>query len=381
MIFFCRQHTENGGTDLKQNIDANKTVENIVDDILSVEDDYMTMSTNHEILNNFNHNQTYSNENTDDNLMQIEFLKEMNQLHSLDDEFLYNDLDFDTLQNNQIFNMNTTDMDYSTNGEMFDYTIGSKSMDQDIMNALVKNDSLPDDLFNLNTFTEKPALPSHMPDECATIFESDVDLEASTNLAANLNQLICENTVQYISTEDDDTFIISLNSEIDAAKLQDMLNSDVELVKSKEESDTQLKKEEFSLENDKSLLNNIVPVIIKVEQHKSWTHESTDKRHMKTLNNVPVLMKTEEQNKICKEININDVVTINYKNSFNNKVSIKTEDDNNQFKLINQITSKGDQNIRKENRKSQNKKPVEFICKTCNKVFNRKENYKSHIGQ
>ncbi|XP_047522055.1 zinc finger protein 184-like [Pieris napi] len=344
-----RQHTESG-TDTKQNTDGNKIVENIVDDILSVEDDYMTMSTNHEILNTFNNNTSYTNVTPDDNLMQIEFLKEMNQLHSLDDEFLYNDLDFDSLQNSQIFNMNTNDIDYSSNGEIFDYTIGSKSMDQDLMNALTRNDNLPEDLFNLNTFPDRPVLPPTLPDECATIFESDVDLEASTNLAANLNQLIGENTVQYISTEDDDTFIISLNSEIDAEKLQDMLNIDVELVNSEEKIEMGLVKDDYVVKQENNLLNNIVPVIIKVEQdninNTTGTSESNIKKYKNALNKNIVLIKIAEQDKTGKEGFD--------KENLNNKEST--------------------------DKSSKNKKPVEFICKTCNKVFNKKDNYKSHIA-
>ncbi|CAK1541754.1 unnamed protein product [Leptosia nina] len=291
-----RQHNKNGGAaDKQNNIDSNKTEENIVDDILSAEDDYMTMSTSHEILNNYSA-QTYTDGNTDDYLMQIEFLKEMNQLHSLDDELLYNDLDLDSLQSSQIFNMNS-DIDYTCNsGIQFDYT--GKTIDQDVPTVYQTKNDLPDDLFNMNTFPERP-LQAALP-ECATIFESDVDLEASTNLAENLNQLIGEHSVQYISTEDDDTFIISLNSEIDAEKLTDMLNIGVEV------KDDQV--ESTAAKADESLLNNIIPVIIKVGDEKS--------------------------------------------------------------------------NLIKDNEKPKDrcKKTAEFVCKTCNKVFTKKDNYKSHIA-
>ncbi|KAI5632341.1 hypothetical protein NE865_14934 [Phthorimaea operculella] len=198
---------------------------NIVDDILSAEDDYMTMSNQNEILNVYN-NQT---ENTIPDNLHIEFLKDMNHLHALDDELFYNDIDFDTFQPSQIFN--TNDADYERNGEIFDNAI-----DHDIINALYQEKAdLPDELLNVpQTNVPKPTevleTPSVSVNECATIFESDVDLEASTNLAANLNQLIGENNVQYISTEDDDMFIISLNSEIDAEQLTDMLNIGVEFV-------------------------------------------------------------------------------------------------------------------------------------------------------
>lgn len=217
------------------NIDINKTVDNIVDDILSAEDDYMTMFRQNEILNVCNPNENGNN----DNLMQIEFLKDMNQLHTLDDELFYNDIDFDTFQPSHMFSANETDYNIDRNTEiMFDFAEGSKSIDQDIMNALyhVKAEHLPDELLNVpEVATEAHATNELSVNECATIFEKDVDLEASTNLAANLNQLIGENSVQYIFTEDDDTFIISLNSEIDAEQLTDMLNIGVELVEGNKE--------------------------------------------------------------------------------------------------------------------------------------------------
>lgn len=242
------------------NIDINKTEDNIVDDILSAEDDYMAMSTQNELLNVYNQN---GNENND-NLMQIEFLKDMNQLHTLDDELFYNDIDFDTFQPSHIFNANETDYTIDRNTEiMFDFAEGSKSIDQDIMNALyhVKAEYLPDELLNVSEVaTEKTSELS--VNECATIFEKDVDLEASTHLAANLNQLIGENSVQYISTEDDDTFIISLNSEIDAEQLTDMLNIGVELVEENKEDCVSSVSESDTTEEHSS---EAEPIVVKIE--------------------------------------------------------------------------------------------------------------------
>lgn len=244
------------------NIDINKTVDNIVDDILSAEDDYMTMFRQNEILNVYNPNENGNN----DNLMQIEFLKDMNQLHTLDDELFYNDIDFDTFHPSHIFNANETDYNMDRNTEiMFDFAEGSKSIDQDIMNALyhVKAEHLPDELLNV------PEVATDRTDElsvneCATtIFEKDVDLEASTNLAANLNQLIGENSVQYISTEDDDTFIISLNSEIDAEQLTDMLNIGVELVEENKEDWISNGSESDTTEAPSS---EAEPIVVKIQQ-------------------------------------------------------------------------------------------------------------------
>ncbi|GBP00536.1 Zinc finger protein 593 [Eumeta japonica] len=131
-------------------------------------------------------------------------LKDMNQLYSIDDELLYNDIDFDSLNPSQFFNTET-DVNLAVNDEIFfDYNESNRSIDQDLMNALcqVKADHLPDELLNVkekqvNTQTDSCAqatsncLESTLSvDDCSTIFEKDVDLEASTNLAANLNQLI-----------------------------------------------------------------------------------------------------------------------------------------------------------------------------------------------
>lgn len=244
------------------NIDINKTVDNIVDDILSAEDDYMTMFRQNEILNVYNPNENGNN----DNLMQIEFLKDMNQLHTLDDELFYNDIDFDTFHPSHIFNANETDYNMDRNTEiMFDFAEGSKSIDQDIMNALyhVKAEHLPDELLNVpEVATDRTNELS--VNECATtIFEKDVDLEASTNLAANLNQLIGENSVQYISTEDDDTFIISLNSEIDAEQLTDMLNIGVELVEENKEDWISNGSESDTTEAPSS---EAEPIVVKIQQ-------------------------------------------------------------------------------------------------------------------
>lgn len=278
------------------------------------------MSTQNEILNVYN---TQHLDNGPDNLMPIELLKEMNQLHVLDDELFYNDIDFDNFQT-----MNTNDIDYNIdkNAEiLFDFTDAGKSLDQDIMNALyhVKADHLPDELLNSPEILSSPTNVNEVCDptvsvnECATIFESDVDLEASTNLAANLNQLIGENSVQYISTEDDDTFIISLNSEIDAEQLTDMLNIGVELIG---DNNKTLKEEVSEADNtekaekDKSVRNDIKPIVLKIEQ--------------------PVL-------KVDKD-----------------KVD---EKDNNM--------------------KTGEKKRVLYVCRKCNKVFTKKDNYKSHMGK
>lgn len=287
-------------------MDTNRTEDNIVDDILSAEDDYMTMST--QTLQNYNQ-QALPDQNTYDNLMQIEFLKEMNQLHILDEDeedLLYNDIDFDSFNTNNNIN---GDMDYinDRHGILFDDM--TTKVDQDLMSALyhVKAD-LPDDILNVETpkqeETQVSVPQSSVPvNECATIFESDVDLEASTNLAANLNQLIGENTVQYISTEDDDMFIIRLNSEIDAEQLTDMLNIGVEVINE---------------DNDKTEVNN-------------------DTINEVTNDNMPIVIK------------------------------------------IANIKETGQVESSKLNKKC--KKQVLYVCSTCDKIFKKKDNYRSHIGK
>ncbi|XP_047538198.1 zinc finger protein 624-like [Vanessa atalanta] len=310
-----RQDTDSDVKTSQVNIDTNRTEDNIVDDILSAEDDYMTM--NQQEVHNYNNHQSLSDVNTYDNLMQIEFFKEMNQLHVLDDELLYNDLDFDSFHNNHTFNVNDIDYVNDKNGEiLFDFTDGGKSVDQDIMNALyhVKAEHLPDELLNVNDVNTKTTEVNQNPavavDECATIFESDVDLEASTNLAANLNQLIGENSVQYISTEDDDMFIISLNSEIDAVQLTDMLNIGIDVVNTKSEEKVETETEAPG--TDKNYDNNTHPIIIKIEETNEMKNEMSDKE--------------------------------------NNRAKPKT------------------------------KKQVIYVCSTCEKIFKKKDNYKSHIA-
>lgn len=304
------------------NIDTCRTEDNIVDDILSAEDDYMRMSSQQEVevLHNYNNQQNLTDVNTYDNLMQIEFLKEMNQLHILDDEFLYNDLDFDSFHNNHTLNPNDIDYENDKNGEiLFDFADGGRSVDQDLMNALchVKAEHLPDDLLNVEDISTKPTETIHPPvsvNECATIFESDVDLEASTNLAANLNQLIGENSVQYISTEDDDMFIISLNSEIDAEQLTDMLNIGMGVVNDKVEETAQTEK------------------IVSDNEFQTQAESNNSKS---------IKIKIEEKSMELSESKVND----------------------------------------KENRaKTKGKKQVLYICSTCHKIFKKKDNYKSHIG-
>lgn len=353
-----RQHTNTGGVaqnakppepdkeDKSHLNDTNGIVDNIVDDILSAEDDYMTMPTQNEILNIYNPNDI---DNNPENLMQIELLKEMNQLHILDGELFYNDIDFDSIQPSHMFNTNTNDMDYGTdkNAEiLFDFTDGSKSMDQDIMNTLfhVKTEYLPDELLNPPEVVNPPEKSNELDNhnhvsvnECATIFESDVDLEASTNLAANLNQLIGENSVQYISTEDDDTFIISLNSEIDAEQLTDMLNLGVELVndKNKEPSIPEIKQEHVSLANVELYVKFEKPFQVKEPQNKyieeRLIHQPVVVKLEEPMSELPMsLMATEEKKKVIK------------------------------------------------------KKPktrVLYVCRKCNKVFKKNDNYKSHIGK
>ncbi|XP_063833020.1 uncharacterized protein LOC135082180 isoform X2 [Ostrinia nubilalis] len=320
-------------------VDTNRTEDNIVDDILSAEDDYMTMTTQNDLLSAYN-TQNEANINTD-NLMQIEFLKDINHLHSLDDELFYNDIDFESFQTSQVFNLNTNDMDYSNinnnhdrNAEiLFDLGEPGRGLDQDIMNDLYhhhnKPENLPDDLLNVpevqGILVDKPndLVPNSTlsVNECSTIFESDVDLEASANLAANLNQLIGENNVQYISTEDDDTFIISLKSEIDAEQLTDMLNIGMEFGNNVA-VDEHIPDNTSDVENHDDAVNNIEPIVVKIQQPKICIdsgviiYEGSDKAK-------------EKQEK---------------------RVKIKV------------------------------KKNLLFVCRKCNKVFNKKDNFRSHIA-
>lgn len=323
-------------TDLQITVDTNRTEDNIVDDILSAEDDYMTMSTQNDLLN------TYSSQNeasiNAENLMQIEFLKDINQLHNLDDELFYNDIDFESFQTSQVFNLNTNDMDYSTNDRnaeiLFDFAEPSRSLDHDIINDLyhIKANHLPDDMLNVpevqGILVDKPneliQNPAVSVNDCSTIFESDVDLEASASLAANLNQLIGDNNVQYISTEDDDTFIISLKSEIDAEQLTDMLNIGMEFTGNNNATvDEHISDNTSDLGNHDDALDNIEPIIVKIQQPK-----------------------------LCID---SGVIISNW----------STKD-----------MEKKDKHV-----KIKVKKKVLFVCRKCNKVFNKKDNFKSHIGE
>lgn len=316
-------------------------MDNIVDDILSAEDDYMTMSTQNEILNVYNQTDI---DNTPENLMQIELLKEMNHFQILDEELLYNDIDFDSIQPSHIFNTNTNDMDYNQdrNGEiLFDFTDG-KSIDQDIMNALCQAKAdLPDELLNPDVLTMPKGNELENPvsvNECATIFESDVDLEASTNLAANLNQLIGENRVQYISTEHDDTFIISLNSEIDAEKLTDMLNIGVEFVNNKVQEESAP-----VVDNNNKMVTAAKALVVKFEENND-DHQNA----IKFENDVatqPVVMDIQELD-TPKDDGVEDKNKKDAKSKVNKKKRIRL-----------------------------------FVCRTCNKVFSKKDNYNSHRGK
>ncbi|KAJ0173182.1 hypothetical protein K1T71_011358 [Dendrolimus kikuchii] len=319
-----RAHTNNTPEDKEKedksnhmNNDPQGTEEYIVDDILSAEDDYMTMNTHSDILNAYNNQYDAANV---DNLMQYELLKDMNQLHMLDDELLLNDIDFDSLQTNHIF---TNDIDCpadKTSEILFDLADCGRSLDQDLMNSLyqVKAEHLPDELLNApavlsvedktNEYFENPTISVN---ECATIFESDVDLDASTNLAANLNQLIGENKVQYICTEHDDTFIISINKEIDAEKLTDILNIGVGLVD---------------------------------EVTKSGQTRAVEAENLCSINNAELVQTTKD---------VVDVVAIT------------------------EATKQTDQ---KDEKKVKVKKRKLYVCPNCDKLFAKKCNYESHIA-
>ncbi|XP_045771287.1 uncharacterized protein LOC123871482 [Maniola jurtina] len=371
---YVRQHTNTEGSKedkaSESNTDINRTEDNIVDDILSAEDDYMTMSTQQDMLHTYNQTNTHTNmpdTNNYDSLMQIEFLKEMNQLHILDDELLYNDLDFDSLQNSHIFN-NPSETDYGNernNEIMFDFHDVGRSVDQDIMHALYndKAEHLPDELLNVNEQQmntpepndERLQTPTVSVNECATIFESDVDLEESTNLAANLNQLIGENSVQYISTEDDDMFIISLKSEIDAEKLTDMLNINVEPANNNADIPDSEDKIELN-DRSKKILDNIQPFILRIQPQTYYMKHvpsETEKNSCDTIKSDFKLAEVEDGKDKINNIIIEKVEII----KDNNKIEIK-----------------------KDKSKVGKQKNVTFLCNVCNKVFRRKDNYKSHIA-
>ncbi|CAG9791558.1 unnamed protein product [Diatraea saccharalis] len=334
-----REHATTSHTEKPSQITIDtRTEDNIVDDILSAEDDYMTMSTQNALLNGYS---MQTEPRVDNNMTHT------NNLQLLDDELFYGDIDLESFQNNQIFNMNTNEIDYNTNDRsteiQLDFTDYSRSIYQDIMNALynVKTETLPDELLNVHdvtNFIEKPnnvlENPTVSVNECATIFESDVDLEASANLTANLNQLIGENSVQYISTEDDDTFIISLKSEIDAEQLTDMLNIGVELVDDNNKaSDPSVIENMYDVDNSENAVDNDDPIVIKIEDISENVEE----------NGEPIVIKIEEPPK--------------------------------------EITSEisGDKE-NKYTRKTKIKKQTIFLCRKCNKVFIKKDNYRSHIA-
>lgn len=192
----------------------------------------MTMSTQNNLINYPEVNQL-----NQDNLMQIEFLREIDNIPDndiiYDDELIYNAIDIESFQTmcNYIDERNNlVDLNDARSEE--DHIMNEKSLDQDKDDTQkqVKDDipiQVTDDISKekVNEFLNPPPVSVN---DCSTIFESDVDLEVSKILAANLNQLVKENNVQYISTEHDDTFIISLNSEIDAEQLTDMLNIGME---------------------------------------------------------------------------------------------------------------------------------------------------------
>lgn len=319
------------------NIDRNQTVDNIVDDILSAEDDYL-------IRHPMSNQMLYNPEDNHDNLIsQIELLKEMNHMHILDDELLCNDLDFDSFQTM----CNTNDMDYTDRNELlFDIPDG-RSMDQDIMNALyqVKGDipdllNEPEVLISTEKVNDFLINPPVSVNECATIFESDIDLEASTNLAANLNQLIGENNVQYISTEHDDTFIIRLNSEIDAEQLTDMLNIGVGSVEESSKTFQEINKEKqgtvIEQENKEPVAQSIV---VRVD-------------------NLP------DNNSIAKSTNQSIAQPISM------KIQPVIENDN----KTPDVPEKPQKTVKTIKR-------VYYVCRKCEKIFNKKENYKSHRGK
>lgn len=328
-----REHTTDSSSEKEKkdktnqkNIETQGTVDNIVDDILSAEDDYMTMSTQNDFLS------VYNQQNDPiiaENLMHYELLKDMNQLHMLDDELFFNDIDFDNFQTNQIC---ANDMDCcvdKTPEVLFDFPDAGRSLDQDFMNSLyqVKAEHFPDEL--LNPPTDELLSANVLPttdqtndyfanpisvNECSTIFESDIDLESSTNLAANLNQLIGENTVQYICTEDDDTFIISLNREIDAEKLTDMLNIGVELVDECRKSDVEDIKPEVIKDSVTNSRAETEPIIVKIDQ--------------------PIVIANSEKADIDKE----------------------------------------------KTKKVKVKRRLLIVCQICDKLFTKRDNYESHIA-
>lgn len=309
-ICIFRQHNTNTTENEKKETTfaENKSLD-ALEEIFPVEDEYKNLNADtnnsNEVVNIVPYEGTQHSDNNPDNILQIEFLKEMNQFHSLYDELFYNDIDFDS----HAFSISGNDYDCANSGDnnagiFFDFPDSNRSIEQDIMNELlhVKAKDLPDELLNMKDGDGKIEKPELMKkenggveatvsvNECATIFESDVDLEESSNLAANLNQLIGENNVQYISTEDDDTFIISLNSGIDAEQLTDMLN-------------------------------------IEVVNADGTTESNVDKlsRHD---DEVPNLTNSKDVSK-------------------------------------------------KDNAKIE----TLYVCKTCNKVFKKKDNYKSHLGE
>lgn len=287
---------------------ASRPEDNIMDDILSAEDDYVTLTTPDEIINIFNPPTDVNN--TDD----------MTQLEEIDDELLYNNIDFDNFKAGHMFNLNTNDMDYNVdtmpNGEiLFDFVDG-KSIDnlpEELLKAAEELPDKPEEMFGANE------------NECSIIFESDVDLEASKTLAANLNQLIGENNVQYISTEDDDTFVISLSSEINA-ELTEMLNN--------------------------------IGVGMNSETVNSKADETAE-----AVSNIPAM-----ESMVSEPI----VVEIKQKPTAVTAQSLSLT----QNKMPNSETKHGELKIKG----IKGRKLFIFACRICNKVFNKKDNYTSHMA-
>lgn len=188
--------------------------------------------------------------------------------------------------------------------------------------------------------------------------------------------------MEFFATDDKDTYIISLNSDMDPNRIKQLLN-DGTLSIHVDDGDKQHTTEHITEEDYCSGINkqNIedTSFIISENPDKSWIHlNSVDKskeddviifindRNSNNHNNN--IFQSDSIISQCQMLNIADSVdNIRFQSeTFNNKQNVGN--------IVHSATIDKDGVLNLKNKKS-------FTCQMCKKVFYKKDNFKSHMGK
>lgn len=186
--------------------------------------------------------------------------------------------------------------------------------------------------------------------------------------------------MEFFATDDTDTFIISLNSDMDPNRIKQLLN-DGTLSIHVDDGDKQHTTENITEEDYCNGINGETiedtSFIISKSADDSWNNLNSDKSKE---DDVIIFINDQTSNNQNTNIfqtdnNIAECQILNTADS-NDNIMFRREDDQKQNggNIVHSVTIDKDDISNLKNKNS-------FTCQMCKKVFHKKDNFKSHMGR